>query len=123
MEPEASLNEVMTRLGDFLAERDWEKFHDPKNLAMAIGIEAGELMEIFQWQRNEEAVAAATDSKTRERVREELADVMLYCLSMARVLELDIVQAMLDKISWNAERYPADEFRGSARKYNSPPPG
>jgi len=104
----------------FLAERDWEKFHDPKNLAMSIAIEAGELMELFQWQTNAEVVDGMADPEKISRVKEELADVMLYCLDMARVFEIDVIDAMRDKIELNAKRYPASQFRGVANKYDNP---
>ncbi len=107
-------------MANFLAERDWEKFHDPKNLAMSIAIEAGELMELFQWQTNSQVREAMTESEKKSRVREELADVMLYCLDMARIFEIDPLEAMWDKIDLNAERYPASRFRGVARKYDNP---
>jgi dCTP diphosphatase len=118
MGQELSIKEVMNKLQAFLSERDWEKFHDPKNLAMSISIEAAELMELFQWRTNSEASEAAVKPETLERVREELADVMLYCFSMAQALDIDIARAMIDKIALNARRYPADRFRGIARKYN-----
>ncbi len=118
MEQELSIKEVMDRLQTFLSERDWEKFHDPKNLAMSIAIEAAELMELFQWRTNSEASDVAGNPETLKRVREELADVMLYCFSMAQTLDIDIARAMIDKIALNAMRYPADRFRGIARKYN-----
>lgn len=121
MKQQPSLRDVMSKLDEFLAERDWEKFHDPKNLAMSIGIEAGELMEIFQWRTNSQAAEDAARPEIRARVREELADVMLYCLDLARIFDIDVAAAMLDKIAKNAEKYPTDRFRGSARKYDDPP--
>jgi len=121
MKQDLTLNDIMTKLGDFLAVRDWGKFHDPKNLAMSISIEAAELMELFQWKTNSEAAAAALEEDTRDCVRDELADVMLYCLSLCRVLDIDPVSAMSDKISKNAGRYPPERFRGVARKYDSAP--
>ena len=111
----------MAMLDEFLKERDWEKFHDPKNLAMSIAIEAAELMELFQWKTSSEAAAAAREPQTRECVRDEVADVMLYCLDLCRIVDIDPEKAMRDKISKNAGRYPPERFRGVARKYDSAP--
>jgi NTP pyrophosphatase (non-canonical NTP hydrolase) len=111
----------MAMLEKFLAERDWEKFHDPKNLTMSIAIEAAELMELFQWKTSGESAAAALEPDTRECVRDEVADVMLYCLDLCRILDIDPGAAMKDKIAKNADRYPPERFRGVARKYDSAP--
>ncbi len=109
----------MEKLEEFLIERDWEKFHDPKNLAMSISIEAAELMELFQWLTTEEAIAESKKPELRERIKEEIADVMLYCFSLARIIDIDVSQAMLDKIRKNKKKYPAELFHGIARKYNT----
>ena len=116
---EAAIQEVMEKLEEFLIERDWEKFHDPKNLAMSISIEAAELMELFQWLTTEEAIAESKKPELRERIKEEIADVMLYCFSLARIIDIDVSQAMLDKIRKNKKKYPAELFHGIARKYNT----
>jgi len=114
-----SIDTVISRLEKFLADRDWEKFHDPKNLAMSISIEAAELMELFQWQTNREAAHDSIQSGTKQRVNEELADVMLYCLSLARVLDIDVVEAMMQKIDINCRRYPVNKCKGIAKKYDA----
>lgn len=121
MAEEPRLVEVMDNLERFLKDRDWEKFHDPKNLAMSIAIESAELMELFQWLTTEQAVEQAGEEKLRARVREELADVLLYCLSLARVLDIDIYDAMARKIEKNTVKYPVETFKGIARKYTDPP--
>lgn len=99
----------------FIAERDWEQFHDPKNLAMSIAIETAELMEHFQWLRSDEIGSFLNDEEARGEVREELADIFAYAISLANRLDIDITQALLDKMEKNARKYPADKFRGKFR--------
>jgi len=99
----------------FAAERDWEQFHTPKNLAMALSVEASELLEHFQWLTAEQS--QALDADTRGRVREEMADVLLYLVRLADRLDVDLVSAARDKMELNARKYPTDKARGSSRKY------
>lgn len=99
----------------FAAEREWERFHTPKNLAMALSIEAAELMEHFQWLTAEES--GRLDEATRSRVAEELADVLLYLVRLADRVDVDLGAAARAKLVRNAEKYPAERARGSARKY------
>jgi NTP pyrophosphatase (non-canonical NTP hydrolase) len=101
-------------LRDFAAERDWEQFHSPKNLAAALIVEAGELLEHFQWLS--EVQSHRLDDETRQRVEEEIADVLLYLLRLADVLGIDPVAAADRKIVRNAEKYPAHEVRGRSDK-------
>ncbi len=103
------------RLRAFARERDWEGFHAPKNLAMALSVEAAELMEHFQWLEAEQS--RQLDAATREAVRLEMADVLLYLLRLAGQLDIDLEQACEDKFRINQQRYPADQCRGSAAKY------
>lgn len=110
------LAELKERLRVFVAERDWEQFHSPKNLAMALSVEASELVELFQWLT--EAESAAADEKLRRRAAEELADVLWFLVRIADVLEIDLLQAAESKLGRNAEKYPADRVRGQARKYD-----
>jgi NTP pyrophosphatase (non-canonical NTP hydrolase) len=105
----AELRSVVER---FVAERDWQQFHTPKNLAMALAIEAAELMEHFQWIDNPASVAMADDAQRRGEVAEELADVASYALAMASAMKIDLAQAVRDKMAKNAVKYPADQFRG-----------
>lgn len=99
----------------FAAERDWEQFHTPKNLAAALAVEAGEVLEHFQWLTPEQS--AALGDAERARVALELADVLLYLLRLADRSGIDLERAAWDKLALNAEKYPADKARGSARKY------
>lgn len=105
----AQLRELVAR---FVAERDWKQFHTPKNLAMALAIEAGELMEHFQWLDQAESRDVANDEAKRAAAGEELADVICYALAMANELGLDVSRAMHDKMRKNELKYPAGEYRG-----------
>lgn len=100
----------------FVADRDWQPFHSPKNLAMSVAIEAAELMERFQWLTPQEAEQAVQCPPDREAVADELADVAIYLFSLCNALSLDLTQAMQSKLRLNALRYPAAEFRGRFRK-------
>lgn len=100
----------------FVDAREWHPFHSPKNLSMSIAIEAAELMERFQWLTTEEAQAAAENSDERAAIGDELADVLIYCLSLSNALDLDVSSAVLGKLETNEHRYPADEFRGRFRR-------
>ena len=96
----------------FVDDREWRPFHSPKNLAMSIAIEAAELMERFQWLSEDQAWAAGGEAG----VAEELADVLIYCLSLSNALDLDVSAAVLAKLQVNEGRYPAAEFRGRYRR-------
>jgi NTP pyrophosphatase (non-canonical NTP hydrolase) len=100
----------------FVDNRDWRPFHTPKNLSMSIAIEAAELMERFQWLTPEEALAAVTEPAGRAAVAEELADIVIYCLSLSNALDLDVSSAVSGKLQTNEHRYPVDEFRGRFRR-------
>jgi dCTP diphosphatase len=103
-------------VADFVDAREWRPFHSPKNLSMSIAIEAAELMERFQWLTTEEAQAAVEDPAERAAVADELADILIYCLSLSNALDLDVSSAVLGKLQTNEHRYPADEFRGRFRR-------
>jgi dCTP diphosphatase len=109
----ATLRQAVTA---FVDARDWRPFHSPKNLSMSIAIEAAELMERFQWLTTVEAQSATDDPAERSAVAEELADILIYCLSLSNALDLDISSAVLGKLETNEDRYPADEFRGRFRR-------
>lgn len=101
----------------FAAERDWEQFHSPKNLVMALTGEVGELAEVFQWMSEADSKEAARDPRTAQPVREELADVLLYLVRTADVLGVDLNAAVTEKLRANAEKYPVEAARGTSRKY------
>lgn len=96
----------------FREERDWAQFHNPKDLAISISLEAAELLEIFQWSGNDLIVSAKTD-----KAKEELADVVIYCIYLADALGADLAEAVSRKIDEDARKYPIDKSRGNARKY------
>jgi dCTP diphosphatase len=108
------LVELRDRLRRFAAERDWQPFHAPKNLAMALSVEAAELLEHFQWLTEEASRRLPADDLAK--VRAELADVLLYLVRLADELGVDLAAAAHDKIDINARKYPVDKARGTSRK-------
>lgn len=111
--------ELLTRkLDEFAAERDWEQFHTPKNLAIALTVEATELLEIFQWSRGQRGWEEIAEPDVKERVEEELADVLLYLLRFADLAQIDLEAAALKKIERNRSKYPVDLSRGTDKKYD-----
>jgi hypothetical protein len=109
------VNQLLRR---FAEERDWDKYHTPKNLASSIVVEASELLELFQWSRGQVGWHELNDPKIRARVEEELADVLIYILRFADLAKIELNDAMIRKIAENASKYPADKARGNDRKYN-----
>ncbi len=107
-----TVSELKQIVGDFVAERDWSQFHSPKNLSMALAIEAAELMEHFQWLDTDASRLISADEQKFSAVGEELADVVGYAMAMANELGIDISSTVRAKMIKNAEKYPADEFRG-----------
>jgi NTP pyrophosphatase (non-canonical NTP hydrolase) len=112
----SSLAALAARLREFAAERDWEQFHSPKNLAMALVAEAGELAAEFQWLT--EAQSQTPDAAQLARIRAECADVLNYLVRLADKLDIDLVAAANEKIAENGRRYPVDKVRGKSKKYN-----
>jgi NTP pyrophosphatase (non-canonical NTP hydrolase) len=102
--------EIIAELLKFRDERDWSQFHNAKDLALAINIEAGELLELFLWKAPEQA--------NREKIKEELADIFSYALLLAEKYEMDVEEIIMDKLKLNAEKYPVDKAKGTAKKYN-----
>jgi dCTP diphosphatase len=111
-----ALQDLRCRLQRFVDERDWDQFHTPKNLAMALIAEAAELVEHFQWLTPEQS--SALPAPTRAEVELEIADVLLFLLRLCDKLEIDPVQAAHRKLELNAEKYPVDKARGRATKYD-----
>lgn len=110
-----TLNALTQQLRDYADTRDWQQFHSPKNLAMALSVEAAELVEIFQWLTEEES--GELTSEQRQQTEHELADIFLYLLRMADRLNVDLVDVAKKKILINEKRYPAEKVRGSSKKY------
>jgi len=111
---EGSLSALSEHLADFARQRDWEQFHSPKNLSMALIGEAAELVEHFQWLTEEQSLHIDADKK--EQVALELADILIYLVRTAERLDIDVVDAAWRKIDINEKRYPADKVRGDARR-------
>ena len=105
-------------LAAFSAERDWDQYHSPKNLVMALTGEVGELTEVFQWLSEAQSNSVATHPDTATAVREELADVTLYLVRLASVLGVDLNEAVTLKLQKNALKYPVDKARGTHKKYD-----
>lgn len=110
------LEALTLRLRRFAEERDWEQFHSPKNLAMALSVEVAELAEIFQWLSEEQSLAL--DPGRRRRAEEELADVLVYLVRLADRLGVDLLEAAARKMADNERKYPAARVRGQALKYD-----
>ena len=104
------------KLRAFAEERDWDQFHSPKNLSMALMVEAAELMEHFQWLTEAQSAGLSPDNK--QAVSEELADILLYLVRLSDKLGVDLREAALNKLEKNAVKYPAEQVRGSAKKYS-----
>ncbi|WP_262712206.1 nucleotide pyrophosphohydrolase [Chryseobacterium sp.] len=104
------INSLITQIVNFRDERDWKQFHNSKDLALALSVEASELLELFLWKENEDF--------NLDKLKDELADVLMYALLLADKNNLDVGQIVLDKIKKNADKYPVDKAKGKATKYN-----
>ncbi|MGK8487117.1 nucleotide pyrophosphohydrolase [Nocardia asiatica] len=113
-----AIERLQRMVADFVSERGWAGFHTPKNLVMALTGEVGELAELFQWLTDDQSRALMGNSTRRARVEEEVADVFIYLLRLADVLEVDLVAAVEAKVLKNAERYPIEQVYGRAVKYS-----
>ena len=107
---DSELKKLSEEVLAFTQERDWDQFHNPKDLAIVLSIEASELLEAFLWKSPEEA--------SNDKIKEELADVVNYCLLIADKCDIDIVEAVREKLRVNAQKYPVEKAKGSAKKYN-----
>ena len=110
------MTNLQKEIQKFVAERDWQQFHSPKNLAMALTVETAELQEIFQWLTEE--ASYSLDSETLEHIEEEIGDVMIYLTTLAAKFDINPIEAALKKIQRNMEKYPAEKVRGKSAKYD-----
>ncbi len=110
-----TLKDLKDLVNRFIAERDWFKFHDPKNLSMSIAIEAAELLEHFQWVRSDELDNVTSDPEIRRQIEEELSDIFAFLLSFANRLNIDMSEALKKKMAKNAIKYPPETYRGKYR--------
>jgi NTP pyrophosphatase (non-canonical NTP hydrolase) len=112
--------ELRRQVDEFVAARDWHQFHNSKDLAVSIAIEAAELMEEFQWLDAPQVAAAIQDPEARTRASLELADVLIYCLSLANAMRIDLSETIQTKLALSGQKYPVDAYRGRARKPGGP---
>ena len=113
-----NLEEIRRSLSEFASKRNWDQFHTPKNLSMALSAEAAELLEIFQWLTDEQSKQIVNDEKEMARVKQEIADVFIYLTRLADKLGVDIEKAVLDKIEQNEKKYPVELAKNNTTKYN-----
>ena len=116
MDANTTVNSLKRRIRDFVHDRAWEQFHNPKDLALSISVEAAELLELFQWQSADAVTDAISRPAFRERIGEELADVVIYALSLANALNLDLSTIVTAKIDANESKYPVSEYYGVYEK-------
>jgi len=109
--------ELKSRVLAFARERDWEQFHAPKNLSMALAAEAGELMEHFLWSTSDASRTIASDPAKRQKIEEELADVVIYALEFANMTQIDVAAVIEKKMAANAKKYPVEKAKGRSDKY------
>ena len=112
-----NLELIKSRLKKFAEERDWEKFHTPKNITMSLSVEVSELVEIFQWS-NSGGLDEVEDPEIKAQIEREIADIFNYLIKLTDMLDIDIEKASLNKIEENDVKYPVDRFKGIAKKYN-----
>ena len=119
LDKESTIQELKNLVADFRDERDWSQFHNPKDLAEAISIEAGELLELFLWKTGDQVwEQMKSDPKFAKEVAEELADVIIFCINFANATDLDITTIVKGKIEKNRQKYSVDKAKGVATKYN-----
>ena len=111
------LEKIKLKLKEFAEERDWEQFHDPKNLSMALSVEVAELVEIFQWSKSG-GLDEINNPDTRKEIEREIADIFNYLVRLSDILNIDLEKASLNKIQENAEKYPVNISKGSSVKYS-----
>ncbi len=124
MPADAPLSDSSTTTGElkrliqqFVDDRDWGKYHNSKDVAIAINVEAGELLELFEWVRERDLAALELDTEKRRHIGEEMADIIILCLNLANVLGFDAAETVGAKLEKNRRKYPADQVRGNYRKY------
>ena len=118
MDEKITIAQIIKKLDAFSKERNWEKYHTPKDLAISISIEAGELLEIFQWLTDDEITNVLKDQKKFHQIESELADVFAYAFTLSNRLDIDVSKAIFNKINENKRKYPVDKIKGKYRKYS-----
>tara|TARA_B100000768_G_C11256223_1_gene366519 strand:+ start:61 stop:423 length:363 start_codon:yes stop_codon:yes gene_type:complete len=112
-----NLDIIKEKLNQFSKERDWEQYHSPKNLAMALSVEVAELVEIFQWS-NDGGIKEVENEQTRKEIEEEIADIFNYLIKFVDLMDIDLEKISLEKIQKNHEKYPVEKSKGNSEKYN-----
>jgi NTP pyrophosphatase (non-canonical NTP hydrolase) len=112
-----NLDIIKEKLKQFSKERDWEQYHSPKNLAMALSVEVAELVEIFQWS-NDGGIKEVENEQTRKEIEEEIADIFNYLMKFVDLMDIDLEKISLEKIQKNDEKYPVEKSKGNSEKYN-----
>jgi len=116
-EDHTTLGELKKLVSHFRDERDWKQFHKPKDLAISVSVEAGELLELFQWKTDSEVRNILDDPAKLEQLKHEIADIVVYCLAMSDIIAFDLADAIRNKLESNAKKYPIDKSKGKATKY------
>lgn len=117
-EPLIDVTRLCAAQDKFAKDRDWEQFHSPKNLVMALTGEVGELSEIFQWMTEADSRSAGANPDTSQAIKDELADVLLYLVRLSSTLGVDLNEAVSQKLVKNAQKYPAEKVKGKSKKYS-----
>tara|TARA_Y100000591_G_C21821375_1_gene693821 strand:- start:1128 stop:1478 length:351 start_codon:yes stop_codon:yes gene_type:complete len=112
------IEKLKIKLRKFSNDREWQKFHTPKNLVMALSVETAELVEIFQWLNEDASLLKNLSEEDTARVREEVADILIYIIRLSDILKIDLEQSILDKIKINEVKYPVRISKGNSTKYN-----
>lgn len=109
---------ILNEINKFAKDRDWDQFHSPKNLAMALSVEASELVEIFQWQEKDDYKLEKFKKKTYEETKEEVADIFYYLVRICEKMDINLEEAFYEKMIKNKKKYPSNKFKGQSTKYN-----
>ena len=112
-----TVNHLKDRVREFISDRDWGQFHDPKNVSMALASEVGELLDLFRWVKSEDSFRVLEDDETRDAVRMEIADIAMFLVDFASICNIDLTTAIDEKMRINALRYPVEQAKGIAKKY------
>lgn len=112
-----TVNHLKDRVREFISDRDWGQFHDPKNVSMALASEVGELLDLFRWVKSEDSFRVLEDDETRDAVRMEIADIAMFLVDFASICNIDLTTAIDEKMRINALRYPVEQAKGISKKY------
>tara|TARA_Y100000310_G_C20665529_1_gene807258 strand:+ start:230 stop:592 length:363 start_codon:yes stop_codon:yes gene_type:complete len=118
MDNSTNFQEVKEKIKLFIRERDWEQFHHPKELAISLCLEAAELLELFQWKEKQDLEDLKKDKELIRKLKEELADIMIYAIDVANYTDIDVSDAIIEKLKKNSEKYPIEKAKGNNKKYN-----